>query len=918
MKPVTLTLSAFGSYAGEEVIDFSSVDHGIFLIAGDTGSGKTTIFDGITFALFGETSGGLRDGTMMRSEYASGQKETYVKLVFRERGECYEITRYPSYQRQGKRRNKNGEYSKVTVNAKAVLILPDGREYPGGVREVNEKIQEILGVDRSQFSQIAMIAQGEYRRLLLASSKERKEIFARLFHTRFYGTIQQELKERFQSVSGRLEDNQKRIDQVRDSVQLLSESIWKESWEALPRESIQEDRLGFLLEQICGELEERRQKKKEEGEALQQKLVEKELLCGQYEKLVRDLGEERQVLEDLERLRKRQEMDSCREYPKELLHLNTELASLEKSVPQYQELSELEKSVEALHTQERQKEQVLRRGEEQGKLLEEALLQDQEECRLLEGSQLQALKVQQDLQEKQEWGKELEELRKQYKIWEEAEEHRRKAAEAAGAAQKDYEAAAEGYDRLSRSFLAEQAGYLAETLEEGKPCPVCGSCHHPAKAPAPSEKVTEKQVEQARELRQHADEARQRASERAREESIRTEGLLRSLEGKGSRLLGGEFSLAEFSNCWQKCWSDNESACVEAAAAYEQWEEKVRRERVLLEKVAAGEKELLRLRKQQERERAAYQELLLLLGQQEAVYGEKKERLPMESAQAAFARQEELLERRKQIELLEKERISLDKQVIEKTAVWERLREQNRGQKEPDLEACRQETEEIRGAMRKAQSEASLCQAMLLGNETVKKNLQKLMQERGKLIKEYETIHVLYQTADGKLSGAPRLDFQTYMQRQYFRRMIHAANLRLAAMGGSEFFLKCREFDTLSRQGEAGLDLDVYSTITEQVRDVKTLSGGESFLAALAMALGMADVIQTTAGRIHVDTMFIDEGFGSLDEEARQKAVGILHRLAGDQRLIGIISHVAELKDQLPRKLLVYKDKQGSHACWTE
>lgn len=177
MKPLELTMSAFGSYGGKETVDFKKIGHGIFLITGDTGAGKTTIFDAVSFALFGETSGQKREPSMMRSQYAAEDQETYVSLKFSERGEKYEITRSPSYTRISKRRNKNGEYSAVPVPAKASLLLPDGSEYPGNLRDINQKIQEIVGVDLNQFSQIAMIAQGDYLRLLHASSRERKEIF---------------------------------------------------------------------------------------------------------------------------------------------------------------------------------------------------------------------------------------------------------------------------------------------------------------------------------------------------------------------------------------------------------------------------------------------------------------------------------------------------------------------------------------------------------------------------------------------------------------------------------------------------------------------------------------------------------------------------------------------------------------------
>ena len=231
MKPLCVTMSAFGSYAGQVTVDFERLDHGIFLITGDTGAGKTTIFDAISFALFGESSGQKREGGMLRSQYADDGQETWVTLRFQQRGDVYEVTRCPSYSRMSRRKNKNGQYGIIQVAAKASLTLPDKREYPGNVREVNQKIQEILGVDFNQFAQIAMIAQGDYLKLLCASSRERKEIFSRIFNTGIYSRIQGKLKEENNRLFGQLEDNRKLIEHELANVEALG---WEEpSWEEL-------------------------------------------------------------------------------------------------------------------------------------------------------------------------------------------------------------------------------------------------------------------------------------------------------------------------------------------------------------------------------------------------------------------------------------------------------------------------------------------------------------------------------------------------------------------------------------------------------------------------------------------------------------------------------------------------------------
>ena len=236
MKPVRLVMSAFGSYAGEEVIDFANQSRGVFLITGDTGAGKTTIFDAITYALYDQTSGGKREGDMMRSQYAEPGTPTYVELTFAYRGEEYTVRRNPNYRRTSRRKNKEGNYTLTTEAAAVSLKMPDGREFPGKIREINEKIVEILGVGASQFKQIAMIAQGEFLKLLLASSKERKEIFAKIFDTDSYAYLQIKLREQSKALYGQLEDNRKLCGHEIQGVRCLPESRYFPEWQESVRQ----------------------------------------------------------------------------------------------------------------------------------------------------------------------------------------------------------------------------------------------------------------------------------------------------------------------------------------------------------------------------------------------------------------------------------------------------------------------------------------------------------------------------------------------------------------------------------------------------------------------------------------------------------------------------------------------------------
>ena len=252
MKPIYVKMSAFGSYAGEETVDFAEVNHGIFLITGDTGAGKTTIFDAITYALYDQTSGGKRDGEMMRSQFAAEEVRTYVELKFIYNGEIYRITRSPRQERISKRKNKEGEYTTTVDQPTVELIMPDGLPFYGKIKETNQKIVDIIGLDVNQFTQIAMIAQGEFLKLLLAPSKERKEIFAKIFNTRIYWRMEEELKNRAKAIYVKLEDNRKDIIRDLENIQYIQNSTYEAAWAVMPRfiESNPESQLALITQMI--------------------------------------------------------------------------------------------------------------------------------------------------------------------------------------------------------------------------------------------------------------------------------------------------------------------------------------------------------------------------------------------------------------------------------------------------------------------------------------------------------------------------------------------------------------------------------------------------------------------------------------------------------------------------------------------
>lgn len=937
MRPVKLTMSAFGSYAGVETIEFEQVKSGIFLITGDTGAGKTTVFDAITYALFDRTSGGRREGDMMRSQYAGGDTPTYVELLFSYQGLLYKIRRNPNYKRISRRRNKEGERTLTTEAAAVELTMPDGQLFPGKIREINEKIVEIMGVDASQFTQISMIAQGEFLKLLHAPSRERKEIFEKIFDTRIYRSIQTQLTEQAKERKDKLEDNKKLLSHEIEGVLCLPEGDAREKWEEVKNlPETQPKQLLKTLEQIVCEIQKQEQELREK-EQLQRRLLEEETLCirqnqewnkrflqkQQSEEKIAELLKTQTVQKEQEQKLQRQQEIFLETYQQQVLELQRNIAKLEGLMPKYALLEK--RRMQTLHLEKswQKAAEQAKAAEQSQKEKKEGLKQCQQRILLLEQA-VQELPKQaeqeRELSRRLEMLKEmsqravgLQQLSKQLK-----QKQDRVRQELLAYQEKSRE-----YEEKNRIFIEEQVGIIARRLKAGEPCPVCGSKEHPHKAELSRQAVSQQEVEQAKRQREQAEQAlnrKQEAFQQAKEQWGQENSLL---EQDGIRLLGEGFTKEQITG--------EQERCSQAG-------------RVLQEKVAELQQKEKQLEAGKEQQTRLEQESILLEEQKESllrqqyeaktIYEAAKQTLEEAVLELPFGTEEEvkqqLTKAEQEVQRLEEQKQELEQEIqrirnnqaqLQGTLKTEREHyrelEQQLAGKEPAAVDKLQETVNMRSQeLKRLEQEKLELAGMANTDQRIRQSLGRLFAERSLQKARYEDIHTLALTANGRLSQQAKLDLQTYVQRRYFKHIIAEANRRLAKMTGNQFILKCRELDQLGKQGEAGLDLDVYDLATDKVRDVKTLSGGESFLAALAMALGMADMVQRMAGKVHLDTMFIDEGFGSLDEEARNKAIHILNELAGDTRLVGIISHVTELKEQIDRKLIISRGKTGSHAQW--
>lgn len=930
MKPLKLTMSAFGSYAGKNVIDFTGQQQGIFLITGDTGAGKTTIFDAITYALYNQTSGGERNGNMMRSQYAQPETETYVELEFLYRGQTYRVRRNPDYKIT--KTLKNGKIREQKVPHSVELTLPDGTVFPEKKNATDAKIIEILGLTADQFSQIVMIAQGDFLKLLYTKSDERKMIFSKLFRTDIYWKIQENLRRKSMEMDERIQENDRAFEQEKSRIILLPES------EELPLDELVE-RLRERLKDALKEQNLRRANVEE----LNKKITKYEEINKLFVSLekIRQNGKELEARQ-AESKERRQQIENARKADKVLVAEQQNLRQQQEVEQSAQAIAKMTETLandqemfETLKTQQQEAEAKQKReaADIQKKMLAlEQSFPSYEALQNARSEEQQAKKVWEDL------GKISEEsfhkkkagiaaLKEQQKRQEQVVEQTKKNWEQTSLSASE---SAKHYEHMYEAFLKEQAGILAENLSAGCPCPVCGSTVHPDPAKLSDHAVTELEVEQAKKTRAAAEEKRDLAYAAFEAEKTEKQKLAQAVEKEEA-----DFVLAQTIAKQQRKEAEQNYVSLQKTA--EQIREKLVYPSLAEAKkqYAAMQKALEAAEQEIERKRQKVSELAeamnTLKGQKLAE--EENQKTAKKLAAKTEKEYAKLLEKsgfvseetyhlailpERSRSKLEREEKEYESQCLRQQSEQKLLEKQVSGKTYTDTTELNEQLKAEKQALKEAEKTYMELHTAYENDRSVLQNCAVYLEKGKKLESEDQVIKSLSKTANGRLSGSAKIDFETYIQRQYFKQIIHEANKRLLTMSNHQFILKLKEEANTGRKTNEGLDLSVYSLVTDSERDVKTLSGGESFLAALAMALGLSDIVERSAGAIHPDMMFIDEGFGSLDAQSRQQAIEVLAELAGDSRMVGIISHVTELKEQIDRKLVVSRTDKGSRAVWTE
>lgn len=941
MRPEKLTISAFGPYADKTEIDFSRLgEGGLYLITGDTGAGKTTIFDAITFALYGQASGQVRDSAMFRSKYADTVTETFVELEFSYQGKKYQIFRSPEYMAPKKRGT-----GLTLRKAEAQLTYPDERQPVTKARDVTRAVEELLGLDYEQFTQIAMIAQGDFQKLLLAGTVQRGEIFRQIFHTGLYQQVQQKLKDAARNRYKEYDEMRRSIAQYLDGVKFQqAEGTGAGEFAELKKVKFEGnlERSLELLEDFINQGEIRENELFTEEQEVDQKIRTMEKLL--------HLSSQKQSLEQKETFAEEQ--------------LKKLLPELEKATAEAEKYQDTDQKCEKLGLLIREKQEQLKKYQ-----LLEQLKEELDEI----GTQLEKSRAQQEanIRQEEQIQKDMEQLKKERSTLENSEVDLQKAMtekekrtqrktelngleteirefrnlyDATKEQQKKYQAACqeekqqnEYYQQIFHRFLDAQAGLLAQELKNGLPCPVCGSTSHPhPKMLSGGHPITQETLDnEKRELDKlvkdstdqsvKAGKLKERSNAAWKQIVLSAEELLEDFQRfrKESRSAAGQ--AGDFMTVWKQMILMINREKEQCGNLLEESDRKIREARENTKRKKTVEKLLENLQKEKDR-----------IQEKKNFCDREQAGLTMKAAENK-KQQQNAAEEIRQIHL-ETGKEVLETEIKEKQQEYRNLKENHKKAKET-FEKFQAEKERITSTIKtlreqqkeigeiheeeiRAQYTQSIAQRAELtekrkelfsiqsGNREIFQKVQKQKEEMTAAEKEYVWIKNLSDTANGNLNGKAKIELETYIQMSYFDRILRRANVRLMTMSSGQYELK-RQEQSENRKEKAGLDLNVIDHYNGTERSVKTLSGGETFQASLSLALGLSDEIQASAGGIRLDSMFVDEGFGSLDEEALSQAVKALSGLADGHRMVGIISHVAELKERIENKIIVTKQCSG-------
>ena len=927
MRPIKLVLSAFGPYASKVELDLSKLgENGVYLITGDTGAGKTTIFDAITFALFGKPSGDIRDVKTLRSEYVNEEIETYVELDFIYHDEEYHIYRRPEYTYT--HAQKNGEVKQRSKATDAYLILPNGDRIVKPT-EVTKQVEQLLGMKRDQFRQIAMIAQGSFLEILNADTKERGRLFEKVFMTSKYSVLMDRLNQMAKESSIALNDAKLRLQQIISDIRVpeILQEQYEQTLETFAMNDIQPvyDLLDNIIIGAKKGIENLQKQKEQVQKQLQKSRKEETEKTKQLQDLLslEKLLKEKPVKEEKANLYTERLKTDGEKYRIQIDALKKEQAQIEHELPEYAGLTKLTAKLAEIKKQGSSVLKDLETKTSLKKQLDEDITLKQKEAQILTDSELSLNKLfikEEEIEKKisafyhasmiqSNYQNAVDNLKEKTQFLQESTD--RKAM-----LQKQY-------DDAQLSYFANQAGLLASRLIKGEPCPVCGSIEHPRPASYSDQLVTQEEINQYKKKADQVEKEYQVASKACVDANLKRSTLQNELELVLKSVTEQTIPLGNVKTFIDEHTTQLKKDQKEISTRIKQLQQQSKRYQELLKMIPKLQQKLTALAEEVSQSEIIQAKLSVEHEQIQKQVQETTAKLKYSSETEAKDRvailAKQILEYQQQIDQLANEsKLAMD-ELVYVSAQIDMLREKvessideiplqknQLGLLQAEIENLQVQQEEILKSIHDTQMYESDAQ-------DTKKKIKSESDAYQTKLSRYSSLRELADVAMGNgRSSKEKITLQEYVQIAYLDRMIHKANERYLSMSNQQYQL-VRSASTKDKRSHEALDLDVIDFSNGSIRPVSSLSGGESFIASLALALGMSDEIQSQAGGIQIDTMFIDEGFGTLDQDSLNNAIQTLMKLSGENRLVGIISHVKELKERIHKGIIVTKDLHGSH-----
>ena len=913
MRPLHLTMSAFGPYAGFTEVDFEKLgENGLYLISGDTGAGKTTIFDAISYALYGSASGDNRQADMFRSKYADENTKTFVELDFKYRDKVYKIKRSPEYNR--KKAKGDGMTKELAC---AELIYPDGRVITK-IREVDNAVKDIVGIDSSQFKQIVMIAQGDFRKVLFASSEERTNIFRRVFATENFEKLQKGLKEKATS-----HKNEKEL--LDASVKQYISGISVDSASPLVQE-VDKAKLGIMdIVDTLKLVENLVEADEKELISLQDLLSSQDNDIQKIKSIIDNINNANKIKADIETKKERlqivktkieverKDFDILKSKESEIKDIAEEVAILRSNLSNYDKLDSSIAQLEKTKNEYEKAKKDLENKNEHCKRLESKIKENREKIKELEDAEVNEQKIKSDLNKTLENEKAIKDTLDSIAEFEREQQN-------LVVLQDKYKRLADKNSELqnnhsiaNRAYLDGQAGILAENLKEGIPCPVCGSIHHPNIAIREDNIPTYEEIEKLKALCDDSANKANEASSLCQVQKGKVEEKENALKSILLNLIGSE-DLEKAKENLQNKLKEVKEVVSNLSKDFDIESRKVVEKNKLALEIEKDEKDKLN-----------FDDAIILLKEQVSAYtatisssenviSELKSKLKFSSKKDAErdiqVKQNTIDNYKIDFEMRENSCITLEKEETQLIAAIKEKETQIEDMSQYNFDEQQILLNELLEKKNETFNKYNNVNARCSSNKNCFANIRSRSEELKKAEEDYSKYKLLSDTVNGKLSQKLRITLETYVQMTYFDRILRRANIRLMIMSSGQYELK--RIDAAAKlNSSAGLELNIVDHYNGGTRSVKSLSGGEQFMASLALALGLSEEIQATAGGIKLDTMFVDEGFGTLSENVLDEAIKVLHSLAGENRLVGIISHVGELKKNIDKQIIVEKQKSG-------